>query len=76
MGGWVGPATQLLGIGWYFATCVVLGVFVGRWADSATDLEPLFTLTGVLLGLAAALLGGFRMLMQFLGRKANRPPGE
>jgi hypothetical protein len=68
VGGWVGPAAYLTGIGWFFATCIIAGVLVGRWADSATGLEPLFTLTGIVFGLAIAIVGGIRMLMPFIQR--------
>ena len=68
MGSWVGPAASLLGIGWYFATAIIVGVLLGRWADSATGLEPVFTLVGIGVGLAVAMAGGFRLLQQFLRR--------
>ena len=68
MGSWVAPTAYLLGIGWYFATCILVGVLVGLWADSATGLKPIFTLAGIFLGLAVAFLGGLRMLMPFLQR--------
>ena len=74
MGSWVGPAAYLLGIGWFFATAIILGVVLGRWVDSATGLEPTFTLIGMALGLAVALGGGFRMLWQFLHRLGSEPP--
>jgi hypothetical protein len=57
-----------MGIGWYFATCLILGVVLGRWADGRTDLEPTFTLIGIGLGLAVALVGGYRMLIPFINR--------
>ena len=76
MGSWVGPATSLLGIGWFFATAIVVGVLLGRWADSATGLEPTFTLAGIVLGLAVAMAGGFRLLQQFLRRYGGGEPGE
>jgi len=47
---------------------------IGRWADSATGLEPTFTLIGIVLGLAVALVGGYRMLLPFLRRLGNEPP--
>ncbi len=71
---WLGPAAYLTGIGWFFAACIIAGVLIGRWADSATGLEPLFTLTGIILGLAAALVGGIRMLMPFLTRFGQGKP--
>ena len=63
---WVVPAGWLLGIGWYFALCVVLGVLAGRWLDARVDTSPLFALIGTFLGLAAALYGGYRMLTERL----------
>ena len=74
MGRWVGPTASLLGIGWYFATCIVLGVVIGRWVDTRTGLEPTFTLIGILLGLALAFVGGLRMLLPILRRFGDRPP--
>jgi F0F1-type ATP synthase assembly protein I len=66
----------LLGIGWFFATAIVLGVGVGLWLDAQTGLEPVFTLVGTLLGLTVALVGGFRMLLPFLRRLSNEPPAR
>lgn len=68
MGSWVAPTAYLLGVGWYFATCIALGLGVGIWVDSKTGLEPVFTLVGIFLGLAVALVGGFRMLAPFVDR--------
>jgi F0F1-type ATP synthase assembly protein I len=75
---WVVPAAWLLGIGWYFATCVVLGALAGRWLDGRFDTAPLFTLIGLLFGLVAALYGGYRTLTERLLRPTSdrRPPEE
>lgn len=73
MGSWVAPTAYLLGVGWYFATCILLGIVFGHWADSATGLEPTFTLVGMVLGLAVALIGGIRMLMPFMTRMGTGP---
>lgn len=73
MGSWVAPTAYLLGAGWYFATCILVGVLLGRWADSATGLEPIFTLTGIIAGLAIALYGGIRMLLPFMNRYGKGP---
>jgi hypothetical protein len=74
--GWVGPTAYLTGIGWYFATCLVLGVLLGRWVDGKTGLEPTFTLVGIVLGLALAMIGGIRMLMPFLRRYGGEDNGR
>ncbi|WP_322795769.1 AtpZ/AtpI family protein [Tepidiforma sp.] len=65
---------SLLGAGWFFATAVILGVALGRWADDATGLEPIFTLAGIVLGLAVALYGGYRMLQPLVSRLNDEPP--
>jgi hypothetical protein len=67
------PTAYLLGAGWFFATCLILGVAIGLWVDDATGLEPTFTLIGIFLGLAVALVGGYRMLRPFLRRLGNEP---
>jgi hypothetical protein len=62
---WVAPTAYLLGAGWYFATCIVLGILLGRWADSASGLEPTFT-----------FIGGIRMLQPFMDRFGNDNAGK
>jgi len=74
VGSWMVPTAYLLGAGWYFATCVILGVVLGHWVDSKTGLEPTFTLVGILLGLGVAFVGGYRMLLPFIRRLGNGPP--
>jgi F0F1-type ATP synthase assembly protein I len=75
MGGrWVGNALALTGIGWFFATAIFLGVLAGYWLDSITGLSPALTMVGMLLGLAVAMVGGLRMLQQFLRRIGDDSP--
>ena len=62
------PAIALLGVGWYVATCIVLGVLAGLWLDDQAGISPAFTLIGLGLGLAAAGWGGYRMLLDVLER--------
>lgn len=63
---WLGPAAHLTGIGWFVGTAILLGVLLGRWGDGQLGTEPVFTLIGVIVGLAVALVGGVQMLLQFL----------
>lgn len=74
---WVVPAAYLLGIGWYFAFCIVGGIFLGRWLDGRFDTGPVFALVGTFLGLATALVGGYRTLTNRVIRSSSRgtPPG-
>jgi hypothetical protein len=68
------PALRLIGIGWYFAICIVGGVVGGFLLGKWLDLVPLFTLLGLFLGLAAAFLGGYRLIVEVLSE--GRGGGE
>lgn len=34
---------------------ILLGIFIGKWLDGKTGLEPLFMIIGLLTGLAAGI---------------------
>ncbi len=59
------PAMQLMGIGWYVATCIVFGVVGGVLLDGELGTGFVLTLVGLALGLASAGWGGYRMLQDF-----------
>lgn len=69
---WSSPVFRLIGIGWYFALSIVLGILTGVWLDSKATTAPLFTLIGLLLGLAVAFVGGYRMLAETVLRRNDR----
>lgn len=69
---WSSPAFRLIGIGWYFAISILLGIAVGLWLDSKADTDPLFTLIGLLVGLVVAFVGGYRMLADTVLRQNRR----
>jgi F0F1-type ATP synthase assembly protein I len=74
MNRWLIPAASLLGAGWFFAIAILLGVVIGQWADERSGLEPTFTLIGIVLGLAVALYGGYRMVQPLMRRLNDEPP--
>ena len=76
MGSWVVPTASLLGAGWYFATCLILGVFIGQWVDEKAGLEPICTLIGIVVGLAVAAVGGYRMLLPFIRKVSYTDPEQ
>jgi len=61
------PAVRLLGIGWYFALCIVIGIVGGVLLDRQVGKDHIFTLVGLFLGLTLAFFGGYVMLLEVLG---------
>jgi F0F1-type ATP synthase assembly protein I len=72
------PTARLIGIGWYFAVCIVVGVVGGLLLDQVAGSRPLLTLLGLLLGLVVAFYGGYRMLVETLviGQRHSKKDGE
>lgn len=77
------PAVQLLGLGSYVALCIAGGTIGGFYLDKALDTGKILTLAGLGLGLAAALYGGYRMLVDAIadiqrweGRRMKAPDKE
>jgi F0F1-type ATP synthase assembly protein I len=60
------PTARLIGIGWYFAVCIIAGLVGGVLLDRVAETAPLLTLIGLSLGLLLAFYGGYRMLMDAL----------
>ena len=58
---WIG-SVRYVGIGWFIATCIVVGILGGVWLDGKLGLAPLFTLLGLFVGLATAFWGVYRTL--------------
>ena len=76
MGGTLPAAARLVGVGFYVGICIVLGVLGGRELDNAFDTGKLFTLLGLGVGIAVALWGMVRQLLDVLevinrGREKN-----
>ncbi len=76
MRGWIAPVAHLTGIGWFFGLSIIIFGGLGWWLDGKTGLEPVFTLAGFGLGLAVALVGGYRMLIPFINRFGSEGDGE
>ncbi len=60
-------AMRLLGLGWYIAASIVLGIGGGLLLDGWLGTVPLFTLLGVLLGSVVAFYGMYRMVLPLMG---------
>ena len=70
MEGW-GIALRFIGLGWYVAFCVVVGIVGGVWLDRLVGTLPLFTLLGVLLGTVAAFYGVYKLVQPLLKDSAT-----
>jgi ATP synthase protein I len=56
------PMLSLLGIGFYIAISIVLGIMGGHWLDEKFNTQPLWLIIGLILGLAVAVLGVYNIL--------------
>ena len=63
---------SLLGIGWYFAVCIIGGVVGGLLLDNWLDTGDLFKILGLFLGLGLAFYGGFKILTRVLSESATK----
>jgi len=69
------PSARLLGMGFYVALCIVLGVVGGMQLDKALDSGKAFTVVGLLVGLFFGLWGGWLQLKQVLDAVNRRSAG-
>jgi hypothetical protein len=60
------PSVRLLSIGFFIATCLVVGTLGGRELDKLLDTGKLLTVLGLMAGLVIALVGGYQQLMEVL----------
>jgi hypothetical protein len=63
-------ALRFVGIGFYIAGSIILGVLLGVWLDDKFGTRLLWLL-GLFLGIAAAGWGVYRMLLPLLNNKNN-----
>ena len=68
-------ALRLIGVGWYVAGAILLGVVGGLWLDNRFDTKPLFVVAGLILGIIVAGYGVYRMLLPLINNKGNKEDG-
>ena len=61
-----GAIVRLVGVGWYVGICIGVGAWAGLWAAGRLGLSPVLTLTGIALGISAALVGMIKMIQVVL----------
>ena len=64
-------ALRLIGVGFFIGSSIVLGVVAGLWLDGRFDTSPVLVILGLLLGIAVAFYGVYRMLLPLFGSKRN-----
>jgi F0F1-type ATP synthase assembly protein I len=69
MARWV-RALRLVGVGFYIAGSIVLGLFLGVWLDNKFGTRLLWVL-GLILGIIIAAWGVYRMLLPLINNKHN-----
>jgi len=65
------PVLNLIGIGSYLATAIVVPTVIGHYLDGRFGTEPALTLVLLMVGLMAGFLGAYRQLQDVL-RETNR----
>ncbi len=68
----VALALRLMGLGWYIAISIILGIVGGWWLDRWLGTKPLFTILGVLAGSGVAFYGVYRMILPLMGDNADK----
>jgi ATP synthase protein I len=64
-------AMRLIGVGWYVGFSILGGILAGLWLDGKFSSKPLFMILGLLLGLAVAGYGVYKMMIQVANKKDN-----
>ncbi len=67
---WNSPVLNLIGIGSFLATAIVVPTVIGHYLDGRFGTEPVFTLVLLVVGLLAGFLGAYRQLQDVL-RETN-----
>jgi F0F1-type ATP synthase assembly protein I len=67
------PVIRLLGVGWYFAFCIVGGIVAGLLLDRWLNTTPVLTLIGLAAGLLLAFWGGYLLLTELLRAGQQQP---
>ena len=71
MGRWE-AALRFIGVGWFIAISILVGVFGGLWLDNKFSTGPILVIVGLILGLVVAFYGVYRMLLPLMRRKRDK----
>jgi len=71
MGRWE-AALRFIGVGWFIAISILLGVLGGLWLDNKFGTKPILVIVGLILGLVVAFYGVYRMLLPLMRSKRDK----
>jgi ATP synthase protein I len=71
MGRWE-AALRFIGVGWFIAISILLGVWGGLWLDEKLGTSPIMVIVGLILGLIVAFYGVYRMLLPLMRDRRNK----
>jgi ATP synthase protein I len=71
MGRWE-AALRFIGVGWFIAISILLGVWGGLWLDGKLGTSPIMMIVGLILGLLVAFYGVYRMLIPLMRDRRNK----
>jgi F0F1-type ATP synthase assembly protein I len=71
MGRWE-VALRFIGVGWFIAISILLGVWGGLWLDGKLGTSPIMVIVGLILGLVVAFYGVYRMLLPLMRDRRNK----
>ena len=71
---WV-AALRFIGVGWFVAISILLGVLGGLWLDGKLNTKPLFVIVGLILGLIVAGYGVYQMLLPLIQNRQDKEDG-
>ena len=69
-------ALRLMGVGWYVAASILIGIVGGLWLDKWLGTTIVFTIVGVVLGTTVAFYGLYRMVQPLMDNTDKGPEGE
>ena len=69
---WRIAALRLVGVGFFIAGAIILGVLGGRWLDGRLGSEPFWTIAGLILGIVVAFYGVYNMIRPFIDNEQNK----
>jgi F0F1-type ATP synthase assembly protein I len=62
-------ALRFIGVGWFIAISILLGVGGGLWLDNKFGTRPILVIVGLIFGLFVAFYGVYRMLLPLMRGK-------